>query len=190
MGKVSKGILLFTVFGLVFTSAVGCATQQKPESRQQANRTQPVRDQTGLRTAPGTPTPPPARTTDRNQGNQNQGNQNQMGQNMRVADDVANSVTRLKSVDSATVMVTDSTAYVGVMLAKDYKGKMTSKIEDQVSKQVRKADPSVKRVFVSANPGFVNRLGDYARDVRNGQPISGLVQGFSDLVERTFPKAR
>lgn len=169
MGKVSKGILLFTVFGLVFTSAVGCATQRKPESRQQVNRTQPVRDQARLRTA-----------TDRTR----------MGEKMRVADDVAASVVRLKSIDSATVMVTDRTAYVGVMMDKNYKGGMTSKIKDQVSKQVRKADPSVDRVFVSANPGFVNRLRDYARDVRNGRPISGLLQGFSDLVQRTFPDAR
>jgi YhcN/YlaJ family sporulation lipoprotein len=160
MGKVSKGILLLTVFGLMFTSAVGCATQQKPESRQQMNRTQPVRDQADLRTTP------------------------------RLADDVADSITRLKSIDSATVMVTDRTAYVGVMMNENYKGKMTSKIKDQVSKQVRKVDPSVDRVFVSANPGFVKRLGDYARDVRNGHPISGLLQGFSDLVQRTFPDAR
>lgn len=182
MGKVSKGILLFTVFGLVFTSAVGCATQRKHESRQQVNRTQPVRDQARLRTAPRTPAPAPApaRTTDRTR----------MGEKMRVADDVAASVVRLKSIDSATVMVTDRTAYVGVMMDKNYKGGMTSKIKDQVSKQVRKADPSVDRVFVSANPGFVNRLRDYARDVRNGRPISGLLQGFSDLVQRTFPDAR
>ena len=180
MGKVSKGILLLTVFGLMFTSAVGCATQQKPESRQQMNRTQPVRDQADLRTTPRTPAPAPDRNADRTR----------MGQNMRVADDVADSITRLKSIDSATVMVTDRTAYVGVMMTENYKGKMTSKIKDQVSKQVRKVDPSVDRVFVSANPGFVKRLGDYARDVRNGHPISGLLQGFSDLVQRTFPDAR
>lgn len=183
MRKVSKGILLFTVFGLVFTSAIGCATQQKPEeTRQQQDQTQQVRDQGRMN-----------RTTDqaRNRVNRTTDQaRTRMGQNMRVADDVAESVARLDAIDSATVMVTDRTAYVGVMMNKNYKGGMTTKIKDQVAKRVRKEDRSVERVFVSASPGFVDEMGDYARDVRDGRPISGLFQGFSDLIERTFPAAR
>ncbi|PTX64933.1 YhcN/YlaJ family sporulation lipoprotein [Melghirimyces profundicolus] len=167
MRKLSKGFVLLTALGLVVT-AVGCATQNRPEeSRQRDMGTQQVRYQD--RTDPG---------------------RTQVAQNMRVADNVAESVTRLDSVDSATVMVTDRTAYVGVMMEKDYNGRLTNKVKDQVSKRVRRVDPSIDRVFVSANPDFVKQLGDYARDVRNGRPVSGLMQQFSDLVERTFPAAR
>ncbi|SMO49764.1 YhcN/YlaJ family sporulation lipoprotein [Melghirimyces algeriensis] len=172
MRKSLKGMLLLTSLGLILTS-FGCAAPQRPEETRQ-----------------GVERPDnPQRVRYNDQADRDM-NRNRVGQAMRVADNVADSVARLDAVDSATVMVTDRTAYVGVMLENDYNGGMTSKIKDRISKRVRKVDPSINRVFVSANPDFVDQMGDYARDLRNGRPVSGLMQQFTDLVERTFPAAR
>ncbi|GGE14918.1 hypothetical protein GCM10011571_15570 [Marinithermofilum abyssi] len=151
--------------GVLFFS-FGCAVQKRPEETQDIRRN----------------------TT--NMTNRMDRNYERVGVNMRVADDVASSVAKLKTIDSATVVVTDSTAYVGVLFEKDYKGGVTNRIKTKVSRQVRKADPSVTRVFVSANPDFVSRIGDMARDIRNGRPIAGIRDSFMELVRRTFPTAR
>ncbi|MDA8354390.1 MAG: YhcN/YlaJ family sporulation lipoprotein [Firmicutes bacterium] len=174
-----KGIAVLAAIGLVLTA--GCATQQKGgqqgQGQQGQNNTQQVRNQ------------------DNRMGMERvrEGGENvrqQTGQQMRVADKVADSVTRLDSIDSATVMVTDGNAYVGVVMDKDYDGELTSTIKNRVSKRVRKADNSIDQVFVSANPDFVSQLQDYAQDIQSGRPVSGLMKQFTDLVERTFPAAR
>lgn len=158
-----KWTVVLTTFSLLFSS--GCAVQKRSQPKPGVQRqTQPLRTQTTRDTRPA--------------------------ETMRVADNVADRVADLKRIDSATVTLLGRTAYVGVMFDKDYTGGMTDKVKDQVAKKVRQADPSVDRVFVSANPDFVDRTRDYARDIRNGRPVSGLMDSFRDLVQRTFPASR
>ncbi|OYD07715.1 YhcN/YlaJ family sporulation lipoprotein [Paludifilum halophilum] len=190
MQLVSRWILVITVFNLVFFS-VGCAMQGQPESR--PNRDDPTR--VGYE---GTRNVDPVRDRDVDRDRRDidrirtdrDADRTRAGQNMRVADQVADSVSKMEGIDSSTVMVTDATAYVAVMFDKDYEGGMTDKMKDRIAKRVRKKDPSVDRVFVSANPDFVNRMRDYARDVRDGRPITGIMDEFMDMVQRTFPAAR
>ncbi|PTM59430.1 YhcN/YlaJ family sporulation lipoprotein [Desmospora activa] len=164
MRSLIKWTVVVTAFSLFFT---GCAVQKRPQTQQE------MQQQTRrLRTAPT-----PTRDT-------------RPAQTMRVADHVADRVADLDTIDSATVMLVGRTAYVGVVFEKDYNGGMTNKVKDQVAKRVRQADPNINRVLVSANPDFVGQLGDYARDVRNGRPIAGLMDNFMDLVQRTFPASR
>jgi YhcN/YlaJ family sporulation lipoprotein len=145
--------------------AVGCATLRKPQSQpDMRSRTQPITYRT--------PANAPNVT------------------NLRVANDVANAVARLKEIDSSVVFLTDHTAYVAVVLAKDYRAGLTGRLKSKVSRQVKKTDPSVRTVYVSANPDFVARMRDYARDVQQGHPIAGLIDNFRKMIQRTFPTAR
>jgi YhcN/YlaJ family sporulation lipoprotein len=155
----------------LFVTSVGCAAMQRPEEGQQGQQqTRPLRD-----------------TADRMG---DQARETRPAEMMRVADNIADDVARLDRIDASTVMLMGRTAYVAVMFDKDYNGGMTNKIKDQVSKRVRQTDPSVDRVFVSANPDFVSQMGDYAQDIRNGRPVAGLMDTFMEMVERTFPAAR
>ncbi|SFS81384.1 YhcN/YlaJ family sporulation lipoprotein [Marininema halotolerans] len=156
---------------LVFTT-VGCSISQKPQSMQKPN-TQQVRYNESMRnTNPSNTTKPP------------------VGQKMRTADDVSDALVKMNEIDAATTVVIRDTAYIGVAFANNYQGGMTSKLKNKVAKKAREIDSSLKRVYVSANPGFVDALENYARSVREGKPISGLVNGFMDLVGRTFPSSQ
>ena len=66
---------------------------------------------------------------------------------------------------------------------------MTQEVKDKIADLVKKSDPSVKNVYVSANPEFVERVGNFVTDVSNGHPISGVVNEFQALVNRIFPTA-
>jgi YhcN/YlaJ family sporulation lipoprotein len=170
MRALTKWMLVMAAFTL-FVTSVGCAAMQRPEEGQQGQQqTRPLRD-----------------TADRMG---DQARETRPAETMRVADNIADDVARLDRIDASTVMLMGRTAYVAVMFDKDYDGGMTNKIKDQVSKRVRQTDPSVDRVFVSANPDFVSQMGDYAQDIRNGRPVAGLMDTFMEMVERTFPAAR
>jgi spore cortex protein len=110
--------------------------------------------------------------------------------NMRVADNVANQVAKLKEVQRANVIVTDSTAYVAVMLKDRSRKEMTSTLKNKITKTVKKADKSVDNVFVSVNPDFYKRMTNYGDELRNGHPVAGLFKQFTDTIHRVFPTSR
>jgi len=150
----------------VFLGMMGCAMQKRPESQPDTRprMTQPITYRT--------PNAAPNVT------------------NLRVANHVADAVTRLREVDSSVVFLADRTAYVAVVLEKDYRAGLTGRLKSKISRQVKRIDPSVRTVYVSTNPDFVARMRDYARDVQQGRPITGLIDNFRKIIQRTFPTAR
>jgi len=169
MGFVKRWILGAFSLVLFFVLVTGCATQQRPEeSRNDAlqRSAQPL-------TNPGA--------------NRRDAVRQPMRQ-MRVADNIADSIADMKRVDTATVILTDRTAYVAVMLPSGVR--LTKGLEKEIIRKVREKDASIRRVFISANPDFVKQMGDYARDIRQGRPVAGLWKNFVDMIRRTFPDAR
>ncbi|MGC4377421.1 YhcN/YlaJ family sporulation lipoprotein [Fictibacillus sp. Mic-4] len=108
--------------------------------------------------------------------------------NMQVADDAAENVANLPEVHTANVIVTDNNAYVAAVL--EGGKKLTKDLEKKMADEVKKADPTINNVYVSTNPDFVNHMKRYAKDIREGRPISGFVNEFSKMVQRLFPNAR
>ena len=169
MRAVKRWALGVLSVALVFGLVAGCATQQRPEE---------TRDEAAQR-----PTRPLANPTP----NRRDEAQQPMGRQMRVADQIADAIAEMKRVDAATVILTDRTAYVGVMMPSGER--LTQGLEQAIARKVREKDASVRRVYVSANPDFAKQMNDYARDIRQGQPVSGLWNNFMDMVRRTFPNA-
>ncbi|GAF08700.1 YhcN/YlaJ family sporulation lipoprotein [Paenibacillus pini] len=64
---------------------------------------------------------------------------------------------------------------------------LPSHIKSKISAKVKQADPSIKNVYVSANPDFVQRVSNFSTDTLNGHPIKGMISEFSTMVERIFP---
>ncbi|RAP77448.1 YhcN/YlaJ family sporulation lipoprotein [Paenibacillus montanisoli] len=64
---------------------------------------------------------------------------------------------------------------------------VTDALKDRVANEVKRMAPSVKNVYVSANPDFVDRMTSYMNDVRTGHPIQGFVAEFNAMVDRVFP---
>jgi spore cortex protein len=117
-------------------------------------------------------------------------NDNNDNRQMRVHGEVKNSIEDLNEVKRAHVIVTDSTAYVAVVLNDDKTGNIRKDIENKISDKVRSTDKSIDNVYVSSNPDFVDRMSDYGNKIENGKPIRGLYDEFSEMVQRVFPTAR
>ncbi|WP_338540507.1 YhcN/YlaJ family sporulation lipoprotein [Paenibacillus tundrae] len=60
-------------------------------------------------------------------------------------------------------------------------------IKGKIAAKIKQFAPNVENVYVSANPEFVEHTESYAKDIRNGKPISGMIDTFSSMVERIFP---
>jgi spore cortex protein len=127
-----------------------------------------------------------AKILDDNLNNNNNNNNRQL----RVHDEVKNNIEDLNEVKRAHVIVTDSTAYVAVVLNDDKTGNVRKDIEDKISDKVRSTDKSIDNVYVSSNPDFVDRMSDYGNKIQNGKPIRGLYDEFSEMVQRVFPTSR
>jgi len=120
-------------------------------------------------------------------------NRNNVGTNqskMRIADKAANKVTDLSEVDRANIIVTDNNAFVAAKLDPSSRNELTTDIENKISRAVKSVDSDIDNVYVSVNPDFYDQMNDYANDIRNGRPVSGFFNEFSDTITKVFPNAR
>ncbi|MCM3568867.1 YhcN/YlaJ family sporulation lipoprotein [Neobacillus mesonae] len=109
---------------------------------------------------------------------------------MRVADNAAKKVADLADVDSANVIVTKNSAFVAAKLDRNSRNGLTTDIENRISRAVKSVDHDIDRVYVSVNPDFYDRFNNYASDIRNGKPVSGFFDEFTNTIRRVFPDAR
>lgn len=109
---------------------------------------------------------------------------------MEIADEAADRITELDEVKTANVIVTNRNAYAAVVLRDSAKGEVTDRLKNKIADKVRAADPNIRNVYVSSNPDFVKRMKDYGKRIKQGDPIKGLFEEFSETVRRVFPNAR
>jgi len=107
--------------------------------------------------------------------------------NLDVADKAANKIKNMKEIKRAIVLKTDQNAYVAVELEGNKQEKVTKDIEDKVAKAVKDEDKDINDVLVSSNPDFFSRMDDYQQDIKNGDPIKGIFDEFSQTIQRVFP---
>lgn len=135
--------------------------------------------------------------------------------NLEESDKLADEIAKMDNIDRAMVFLTDNNAYVGVVLEEDRtrtldadnarfgdgnndgsdmdfgrretSDRVTKEIKDQIAQQVKTMEPGVRNVFVSANPRFIDSLGDYTNSLGEGRPVRGLITEFNEMVERIFP---
>ena len=187
--KIVKAVLSITLISGVL---MGCATN---------NRDRNAIDNTNPRPVRYSPTDNVTYNNDRNNvmyngrdvvdtGRRDVNNVRNNTPNMKVADRVASQVAKLKEVQRANVIVTDSNAYVAVLLKDRSRKEMTSTFKNKITKTVKKADKSIDNVYVSVNPDFYDRMTDYGNELRNGHPVAGLFNQFTDTIHRVFPTSK
>lgn len=114
---------------------------------------------------------------------------NNNGKDMRLSEDISKSLNDLKEIKRSTVIVVGDQAYVAAQLTDDKQTRFSNEVKQRIAKRVREADRTVRHIYISTSPNFVKRMDQYARDVRNGKPISGMYEEFSSVVKRVFPRA-
>ncbi|MBO3793924.1 YhcN/YlaJ family sporulation lipoprotein [Bacillus subtilis] len=108
---------------------------------------------------------------------------------LEVAEEAADKVTDLKEVKHADIIVAGNQAYVAVVLTNGNKGAVENNLKKKIAKKVRSTDKNIDNVYVSANPDFVERMQEYGKRIQNGDPIAGLFDEFTQVVQRVFPNA-
>lgn len=172
---------------LLIFSLMGCGTTKTDNEENNATKTNNETN-TGTETNIGTGT-----TNDHINENVNNNASNGVGTNtnhghkVEVADKVADDVAAMKEVESANVLVTDVNAYVAVVLKEGDKG--DEHMENKIAEHVRTGNHNFKNVYVSMNPDFVKQMNDYGTKIREGEPVEGFFEEFSDTVRRVFPDA-
>lgn len=64
---------------------------------------------------------------------------------------------------------------------------LTDQLKMQVSSIVKEMRPSVRQVYVSANPDFVGRMNAYMSDAKLGYSLQNYIMEFNGMAERIFP---
>ena len=124
-----------------------------------------------------------------NGGNTNDKEENTANdQQVDVSDETADDVEAMEEVENAYVLVTDTNAYVAVELKEGIDE--TEQLESKIAEQVRKGNQEFDNVYVSANPDFVKQMNDYGTKIREGEPVEGFFEEFTDAVQRVFPDAQ
>jgi hypothetical protein len=64
--------------------------------------------------------------------------------------------------------------------------KASTRLEREIAKQVRNSERTVNNVYVSYDRDFFNRMTNYTTDIGNGRNRDGVLNDFSNTMNRTF----
>ena len=199
-----KIILIITIFIVVVMALVGCSPAKRPvpEDRnnlplEQAPLPNTVPNQQGI-----------DNTTERNRNSINQETTPRttetVPRNMETVprdsvDDITNQdlttrannivdeVVKIQGIESATAIISENTAIVGVTMENNKEGNVTREIEERVKEIVKETDGKIDRVAVTADPDLFTRVENIAKDSGKGRPLSGLGREIEEIFRRITP---
>jgi len=98
------------------------------------------------------------------------------------AANVEKTIGRISEITDARVVVTNTTALVGVKFDSAYKGEMTERIREMVAAEVLKADPNIQTVAVTANADDVKKIYELSDQIRAGRTADELSAEINSIV--------
>ena len=98
------------------------------------------------------------------------------------AADIEKAIARISEVADARVVVTNSTALVGVKFDNAYKGQITERIREMVAAEVLRADPNIQTVAVTASEDDVNKVYELSEQIRSGRTADELAAEINAIV--------
>lgn len=107
-----------------------------------------------------------------------------------TARNLADRISTMNEVSSATVVISGNRAWVGVDLTANAGNELTTEVKDNITKMVKTKVPRITTVYVTADADTVTRLRNVARDVLAGKPVSGFADELSNITNRIMPSAR
>ena len=103
------------------------------------------------------------------------------------AERLAQKIAALEEINSATVVIANSKAWVGVDLAANMGGRLTNAVKNEVTDIVKADDKSITTVYVTADADTVTRLRNIANDIAAGKPLSGFIDELNEIGRRITP---
>ena len=98
------------------------------------------------------------------------------------ASDIERAISRISELSDARVVVTNTTALVGVKFDNAYKGEVTERIREMVAAEVLKADPSIQTVAVTGNDADVKKIYELSEQIRSGRTADELSADINAIV--------
>ncbi|MDI3481722.1 MAG: hypothetical protein PWQ97_1377 [Tepidanaerobacteraceae bacterium] len=156
---------LFILLAVFSFTLNGCSASRKPAPKPAP----PAR----VKPSPATPAPKPAAPAAHT-----------------LASKLASAAEKVEGVKSATVVVSGSTAFVGLEIKPSVEAKKTDEIKTKVADAVKKADARIKAVNVTTDPNLITRLKKIAEGIRAGKPISSFTKELTEITRRMLPKGK
>jgi YhcN/YlaJ family sporulation lipoprotein len=177
-----KKLITYIIVCVTMLSLIvcGCSASKKPAPKPAPappNRVAPSPNSLNPTPPSPAPTPTPARKVKPSAPN-------------TLAKKLANTAKKVDGVKSATVVVTDSVALVGLEINPKIEAKKTDEIKSKVAKAVMKADPSLKNVNVTTDPNLFTRIDKVAKGVAAGKPVSSFADELKEITRRITPKTK
>ena len=98
------------------------------------------------------------------------------------AADIEKAISRISELSDARVVVTNTTALVGVKFDSAYKGELTERIREMVAAEVLKADPAIQTVAVTSADEDVRKVWDLSEKIRAGRTADELSAEINSIV--------
>ena len=98
------------------------------------------------------------------------------------ASDIEQAISRISELSDARVVVTNTTALVGVKFDGAYKGELTERIREMVAAEVLKADPSIQTVAVTSKDDDVQKVYALSEKIRAGRTADELSAEINAIV--------
>jgi YhcN/YlaJ family sporulation lipoprotein len=118
--------------------------------------------------------------------------------------ETARAITKINEVRSATVLLSDNNAYVGIVInaprygqGQNFMGKpnrngpgmdtVNDALRTKITDEVKKVNPSIQNVYISADPQFIHSFKGFSDQVIHGNPIKSFISQFNDSMRKSFP---
>ena len=95
---------------------------------------------------------------------------------------IETAINRISELSESRVVVTGSTALVGVKFDNVYKGQLTERIRQLVAAEVMRADPSIQTVAVTGDEADVQKIYALADQIRAGRTADDLAGDINSIV--------
>ena len=95
---------------------------------------------------------------------------------------IEKAINGISELSESRVVVTNSTALVGVKFDNVYKGQLTERIRQMVAAEVMRADPTIQTVAVTSDAGDVQKVYHLSDQIRAGRTASELSQEINAIV--------
>ena len=98
------------------------------------------------------------------------------------AANVEKAIAQISEIGDARVVVTNTTALVGVKFDGAYKGELTERIRELVAAEVLRVDPAIQTVAVTSSAEDVRKIYDLSEQIRSGRTADELSTEINSIV--------
>ena len=91
-------------------------------------------------------------------------------------------LSQISEISEARVVVTGSTALVGVKFSNAYQGEMTERIREMIAAEIMKADPQIKTVAVTSEEDDVEDIYEISERTLMGEELDALKEDVNEIV--------